>query len=293
VEKIVIDTPFIDPNVGSYARFFDGEWSKQTFKAVEKSPLKTAVDALMVAWRSANGAHMLPWLMVESLKAFAGGECRGSLRVRAGYYKQVINGISNKLADAMHYQLSVEQRASLKRAVAKIEKEAIEAQTTALAENDFDMASYWLFLTQEASEFQFSVLGTSRITYAVLFFAYEDFLANTVRTKESTYSSKDVSIKKALAKYLGQQLADFCWNDAEVELGRLVRNALAHNGGRLGPDLEKYKGRFTDVTSIDKPALRDDQFIVVDEKIQVMPGNTTYLFGVLKDRVSRIVEKVA
>ena len=39
--------------------------------------------------------------------------------------------------------------------------------------------------------------------------------------------------------------------------------------------------------------LQGDRFNVVNGKIQITPGNTRYLFGVLKDRVTRIVEEVA
>jgi hypothetical protein len=86
-------------------------------------------------------------------------------------------------------------------------------------------------------------------------------------------------------------LSDFCWKHEEVDLARLVRNALAHNGGRFGPDLEKYKTRFVGATSTAKPLLRGDQFNLVEGKIQITPDNTRHLFGVLKERVSKIIEK--
>jgi hypothetical protein len=126
-----------------------------------------------------------------------------------------------------------------------------------------------------------------------LFFAYEDFLANVIRTQEPTYSSKDRKnpIHVAFPNHFGQPLTDFCWNHDEVNLARLVRNALAHNGSRFGKDLEKYKSRFIDATDMDEVPLRGDHFNLVDGVIQITPGNTTYLFGVLKERVTKIVEE--
>jgi len=292
MDKDIIDTPLIDPNLDSYKQFFDHKWAEHMFKAVESSPLNDAVCTLMVAWRSANGSHMLPWLMAESLRSFAVGEGNGSLRYRANYSSEVIKGVVGKIESRMHHSLKIDQRRVLKRVVTKIEEEAHDAFKAAQSKMEFPLTGYWGSLTH-SSEFQFAILGTQRTNYGSLFFAYEDFLANVIRTKEPTYSSKKEYINVGLAQNFGDPLADFCWNHDEVTLARLVRNALAHNGGRFGKDLEKYKKRFTEATGTTAPVLRDDSFIIVDDKIQIVPGNTTYLFGVLKARVTKIVEELA
>src|SRR5262249_46526644 len=113
-----------------------------------------------------------------------------------------------------------------------------------------------------------------------------------IRTKESTYSSKKKPIKDAFAEHFGEPLRNYCWADPEVDLAKFVRHALAHNGGRFGTDLEKYKTRFTDAKGMQTVKLQGNQFIIVDGKIQITPGNTTYRFGVLKDRVTKIVEEL-
>jgi len=100
------------------------------------------------------------------------------------------------------------------------------------------------------------------------------------------FNSKNTPIKAALPP----ALRDYCWIDSEVDLAKLVRNALAHNGGRFGVDLEKYKDRFLDATEATDVALHDDRFLLVAGKIQITPGNTRHLFDVLKDRVTRIIE---
>lgn len=292
MEKDIIDQPIIDPNLDSYEKFFDHDWSRRIFEAVQKSPLKDAVDALMVAWRSTNGAHLLPWLMVESLKGFAEGEYKGSLQYRADYAGNVVKGIVEKLESRMQYSLKLDQRLALKRVVAKIEEEAHEALKTAQEQFEFDVAGYWNFLIH-TSEFPFCILGTQRINYGSLFFAYEDFLANVIRTKEPTYSSKKEQIKVAFARHFGMPLTDYCWNHDEVDLAKLVRHALAHNGGRFGADLEKYKTRFVDATGTPAPLVQGHMFNMVDGKIQITPCNTRHLFGVLKDRVSKMIEDLA
>ena len=59
---------------------------------------------------------------------------------------------------------------------------------------------------------------------------------------------------------------------------------------RFGNDLEKYKARFDDGTGVPHPELRGDRFVLIDSTIQITPRNTTYLFGVLKDRVTKVVQ---
>ena len=75
----VIATMTIDPHLDSYEKFFDHEVCRKIFEAARETAIEPAVDTLMLAWRFANGAHILPWLMATQLKAFAQGEGRGDL----------------------------------------------------------------------------------------------------------------------------------------------------------------------------------------------------------------------
>ncbi len=286
-----IDSEIIDPDLDSYRQFFDHAWCGHIFGLVEHSSLKPAVETLMLAWRSTDGAHRLPWLMVEQLRCFGEGEVKGSLRYRDGYFRTVVKGLSEKL-EAWTPSMNFPQRTEQRRAVTRIEEEAAQALKTAQAQVRIDVEQYWTQLIGN-SEFVFSILGLQRSNYGSLFFAYEDFLANTIRTKEPAYSSRNTPIKNALPTHFGEPLADSCWNHAEVDLARLVRNAVVHNSGRLGADLDKYKERFMDATGMSSVALQGDRFNVVNGTIQITPCNTRYLFDVLKDRVTEIVEKAA
>ena len=291
MDKDIIEVHMIDPNLDSYRQFFDLKWAERMFNEVETSPLKDAICTLMVAWRSANGSHMLPWLMAQSLKGFAENECKGSLRFRSNYSSEVVKGLVGKIDIGMRYSLNRDQHATLMHVVSKIEMEVNDALKAAHANAEFPLDDYWGFLTH-SSEFQFAILGSQRTSYNSLFFAYEDLLSNVIRTKQPTYSSKNESISVGFARHFGKPLADFCWNHDEVILAKLVRNALAHNGGRFGKDFEKYNTRFTDESGTKPPVLRNDHFIIVNGMIQIVPGNTMYLFGILKARVTEIVEKL-
>ena len=289
MEKEIIDSAIIDPNLASYEQFFDHSWCKRIFELVDRSPLQAAVDILVVAWRSTNGVHMLPWLMVQSLIRFAEGEFEAALSFRTSYSDTVVQGIVEKLETRLP-GLDFDQRTALRLAVTKIEEEAFQVLKTAKSQVNVEATGYWDLLTH-TSEFPFCILGSQHINYGSLFFAYEDFLASTIRTKEPAFSSKSNPIRGAFSKHFGAPLTDYCWNHDEVDLAKLVRHALAHNGGRYGTDLDKYKPRFVDATRTNGLPLRGDLFNIVDGKIQITPCNTKYLFSVLKDRVTRIVEE--
>ena len=194
METDTIDSEIIDPDLDSYRQFFDHAWCGHIIDLVEHSPLKPAVGTLMLAWRSTDGAHRLPWLMVEQLRCFGEGEVKGSLRYRNGYFPTVVKGISEKL-EAWTPSMSFQQRTEQRRAVARIEEGAAQALKTAQSQVRFNVEQYWTQLIGH-SEFVFCLLGLQRTNYGSLFFAYEDFLANTIRTREPTYSSRNTSIKK-------------------------------------------------------------------------------------------------
>ena len=146
MENEVMDHALIEPNLASYEQFFDHDWCKRIFGLVNNSPLKHAVDTLMVAWRSTNGVHLLPWLLIQSLREFADGEHKGSLRFRVDYSGTVVKGICDKL-EARMPTLEFSQRMALRRSVTKIEEEAFEAVKSAQSQVRFDVERYWEFIT--------------------------------------------------------------------------------------------------------------------------------------------------
>ena len=97
----VIGQTLIEPNLASYKGFFDHDWCKRIFDRVENTPLKGPIDNLMLAWRSTNGVHLLPWLLVQSLRQFADGDYKGSMQFRARYSGGIIRGICDSLEDRL------------------------------------------------------------------------------------------------------------------------------------------------------------------------------------------------
>lgn len=292
MDNEIVRRILIDPNLSSYEKFFDHNWSKDVFAAVKGSQLEGAADRLVFSWRSANGAHILPWLTIKLLTRLTLGLNDGNQLSSASYAGQFVREVVNKLEGKMDCHLNVDQRLALGRAIKTIEHDAREAVKSAgKKDQSEEMDRYWHFLLQQ-SEFQFCILGIQSITYSSLYFAYEDFLQNVVRTREPTYDSKSKSLGRALSEIFDKSFCDSCW-EGEVELARLVRNALVHNGGTFGGKLDTFQPRFVNASDTETPPIQGAIFILVDNTIQITPDNTTYLFGVLKDRVLRIVEHAA
>ena len=193
MENEIIERAIIDPNLDSYKSFFDHEWCERTFTSVATSRLKNPVDTLMSAWRRTDGIHRLPWVMVDQLRGYAEGEVGASLRYRTRYHTNVVQGLCEKL-EAWTPSLDSEQRREQRRAVVRIEESSNQALKTAKSHVPFYVSGYWDRMIGNF-EFCVSILGAQRLTYPSLFFAYEDFLASTIKAKKDpNYSSKGRNI---------------------------------------------------------------------------------------------------
>lgn len=299
VKNEIIDTPALDPNYGSYEQFFDYDWATDVFKRVENSPLKQAATDFVLACRYASEAHRLPWLSVELLRSYSEGEQKAVLAVRAEYAKPLIQRIVQKLETKMEKQLTRGTRQALTRAIKEIEKECfLEAQE--VARTKFDSTAYWDYMTNPKRDttgiIPMSIFGIQRNNYLALYFAYENLSLHVIKTKKPNFKADPpkVTISGTLDELFGT-LGKECWDD-EVDLARLVRNQLVHNGGRYNPAKfdAKYKARFIDqTTSPQVPILSGESFIVLNNKIQITASNGRHLFNVLKNRAKKMIDKAA
>jgi hypothetical protein len=294
----ILDTPILDPFYDSYQQFFDYKWADAILRRAANSPLKQAVIDFALACRYASEAHRLPWLSVELVRKYAEGERDGVIMFRARYLHRVIDGVVQKIVKKMNRTLRRDDLKALKGAVKEIEKEAFNSKGAARIK--FNTAAYWQYMTNpkqdETGIIPMSIFGIQRNNYLALYFAYEDLSLHVIRTKKSNFKADPpkVTIAGALDDFFGGTLGKECWDD-EIDLARLVRNQLVHSGGRYDAKLEKkYKNRFVaQPTSPQGPILKDQLFIVVNNKIQITAGNGRHLYDVLKERAMKMIEKAA
>jgi hypothetical protein len=148
----------------------------------------------------------------------------------------------------------------------------IDAEVRHALEKDcyeFDTESLWRSFLPN-SEFQFSPLGSQRLCYGAVYYAYEDFLLRTFKvvTGHVSYQIRADDYARDFATTFGTALSHSCWSDPAVLIALLTRHALVHNSGRV-----------TDRLSRQKHSLR-----VEDGDFQIMPSDTKALFDLLKYR---------
>src|SRR5262249_32508361 len=98
------------------------------------------------------------------------------------------------------------------------------------------------FLEQDA--FAMSVWSSQWVSYVAFYNAYEAFIVDCLKVGtglSSLRSTDKKAFNEALRTGLGRDISGPCWSHHEINIARLVRHALSHNGGRETDDLKKQK----------------------------------------------------
>jgi hypothetical protein len=264
----------IDPRVDSYKTFFDYPWSRKLDELVAGSKLEEPVFSLCVNWKSAANTHIMPWLMMHSIKAF----WEGYLRNQESFTEQAVAHLAQHVPVAMGDSLSHMKRKKLAEVMAEIGGRMKQVRE----QDDEEMSAQALFDTflrsPGGSELQLSIWGSQRIACGAVFHAYENFVSRCVslaRNEPDYRAFKFKTLYSDAKGAFGEQTADYCLTDQAVELVRLVRNALAHHGGKETDDLKGLPH------GVD----------VEDGVLQIMPDDNRRFFDELKDRVFKLADK--
>jgi hypothetical protein len=306
----IVDNVLLDPHYDSYTAFWDKQWGETMLQRADKSPLRQPVRDFVALCRYSSEAHRLPWLAVELIRSYAEGEMKGLIQFRDQYSDSVVRKVVQRIEKEMSERLDHHGRKTLNHAVRKIEKETF-GEAKQKFKLHLDAKRFWDYLIdptrlidgpEPSAIIPMSIFGIQRNIFLGLFFAYEDLSLHVIKSKDPTFKvepkkgTKDaITIESGLNDNFGGTLGSECW-DEEVDLTRLVRNQLVHNGGRYHSKLDKYKAKgrfFTEPDTKAHPVLKNDMFLVVTDKIQILPGNTRHLFNVLKVRALKMIDKAA
>jgi len=263
----------IDPRVAAYKTFFDHAWSRKLDELAAGSKLAEPVFSLCMNWKSAANTHLMPWLMIENLKSF----WEGFLRGQESYSERAVAHLAQHVPAAMGDSLSNMKRKKLAEVMTEIGRRMKQVREQDGEEID-PQALFETFLNGPGgSELHLSIWGSQRIVFGAVYHAYENFVSRCVglARNEPDYRSSNIKALHADARAaFGDTTADYCLTDPPVDTARLVRNALAHHGGKETDQLKKVPH------GVD----------VVDGVLQVMPDDNRRLFDTLKDRVFKLVE---
>jgi hypothetical protein len=267
----------IDDRLESYKSFFDHAWAEGMFHLVDGTKLAEPVFLLLMNWRATANTHLLPWLMIHSIRGFE----KGYLRPKEGLSEKIIRGLMKRIPDETADFLSMTSRKKLAKVIRKLGEQLDEVHEVVQDVEPEEMNVNKLFggfiWGHGGSEMQFSLWGSQRICYGAVFHAYEDFITQCVglaRNDPDYQVFKWKSLASHAKDAFGQAIADYCLTDQPVEIARLVRNRLAHNGGKICKELEALPHGIE----------------VANDILQIKPVDNHKLFAMLKERVRLLAE---
>jgi hypothetical protein len=266
---------FVDDPLESYQTFFDHTWVENIDTMVAGTKLERPIFNLCVSWKAAANTCILPWLICDSVSEFSVGFTMG----REPFAAQVIEACAKRLPNEMS-RLSNMQRKELIAAVKKIGTELRDRLAQQAHEFTVSANQMWMaFLNGAgASEFRLSIWGSQRTAFGAIYHAYENLLREAVSLASGRPQYKVRKVSTLLtdcANLFGQPIADMCLADPDVRAARLVRNALAHNGGKETAELCGVAHGIR----------------LENGELQIMAPDTRRLFDLLKVRVFKLAEK--
>ena len=228
----IVHNIVVDERLESYTTFFDHAWAASIDNLAIGTKLETPVFDLLVNWRAAANTCILPWITCTSVSGFSTGYAMS----REPFALQLINACAKRIPEEMP-GLSNMRRKELSAAIRKIGDEqralfAKQAQEVTVAAD-----AMWNALLNGAAahEFRLSIWGSQRLSFGAIYHAYENFIREAVGLAFgiSDYRAANILVLlKDCEGSFGKPIADLCLADSDVEAARLVRNSLAHNGGK-------------------------------------------------------------
>lgn len=264
-----------DDRLASYETFFDHQWAKDIRKLVSGTRLEPPVDSLTFHWKSVANAHLMPWLITESLRNWA----RGFLLAHPPAGVQLVEAIQRRLVSELGDAVSRRCKKTLSAAVDRMARDVLAKGATAkeAAAGGIRSTDIWSeFIDQP--EFVLSICGSQRLCYAGVYFAYENFVRQCTSlatgTDEVEYRNGFTKQREDMENVFGKPTTD-CVADKYVNNARLVRNALVHAGGRISDELRRISHGLA----------------VEDGVLQIMATDTSKLSEQLKSRASKLAEQ--
>ena len=270
----------IDPNIESYKSFFDHEWAEKLAKLTDGTPLEEHVFIFLLNWRSTANAQFMPWLMMNSIRSIWQSYLRPQPTFTDKMIKQIVEMVPNMLTEHVSKTVAEKVTKQIRPKVLEALKkgeEAAQADEPSLMKPQ-NMFQYFL-QGQGSEELYFAIFGAQRICYGNIFHEYENFVKRCVGLvkKDPDYRAPNwKTLNKDVEAEFGKPIADYCLKDQPVETGRLIRNCLAHGGGKLSTD---------DITALPKGSYEE-----IGGFVRIIPIHNRALFDALKERAMKLAE---
>jgi len=262
----------IELRLDLYRDFFDRDWFEKRTDETRGTSLYQPVFDLGAAWRYAANTHVLPWLLATMVQ----GATEMNVNTTEPFGKKYIADVRNVLVERMGDSIRNMQRKRIQRELEAIYEEAYAITVTARASAP-DMM--WQNMLQN-SEFRFALVGSQRLCYGAIYYAYEDFLTRCVGLAKGITDFRlfrRADFQREITAEFGAAVCDQCWDNVDINLARVTRHALVHNGCRINREFNEA------LKAVKRP------LEVSDDEIQIMAPDTSSLFHLLKDRASQLI----
>ena len=145
----------------------------------------------------------------------------------------------------------------------------------AKAKTDFPIEPIWAEFMNDTA-FRLSLWSSQRIAFVAFYNAYEVFLVDCLKmaTGLTSLRTQMEEFRKGLRNALRDDIADPCWFHPEINIARLVRHALSHNGGRQTSHLQKQKHGIK----------------LIGEELQIVPEDNHRMLRRLRKAVEKVIE---
>ena len=264
----------IELRLDSYKDFYDRAWFEKWTGETRGTALYQPVFDLGAAWRYAANTHVLPWLLATMVQEAT----EMNLNTTEPFGKKYVAHVHERLVKRMGSSLRKAQQHLLRKELDVIYEE-VEAAAVAVAPHRFVPDATWQMMLQN-SEFRFALIGSQRSCYGAVYYAYEDFLTRCVglakREPDYRWFKRQV-FERDITDQFSTAIRQQCWDDSDIQLARLARNALVHRGCRVDDEFREAQKAAT------------HPLVVCDDEIQIMAPDTSSLFRLLKDRATVLI----
>jgi hypothetical protein len=262
-----------EANIKSYEGYIPDDWGEKTIGPIpEGTVLERLLLDLAISWRSASYTAQMPATTIRAMHAAALGRSKfvspdSSI---VAFSERIIGQLAQQVPEI------VENGALHARLISELATISTDFPDRAMAvKNEYPIEPIWAEFMNE-TPFRLSLWASQRIAFVAFYNAYEAFIVDCLKvgTGRSQLRSTDKKpFNEALRKALCKDVSEACWFNPEINIARLVRHALSHNGGRETEDLKKQKHGVK----------------VIGEELQVMPEDNHKMLHRLRKAVEEVV----
>jgi hypothetical protein len=262
-----------DPDIKAYQDYIPEDWGKNTIGPLpEGTVLERLVLDLGLSWRCTSYTAQMPATSIKAMHAAAVG--RGKFvspdSSIVAYSDRILAKLSRQVPELVENSaLRARIQAALVTVTAEFRDEA------AAVKEDYPVEPIWADFMQDTF-FRLSLWGSQRVAYVAFYNAYEAFLVECLKVGKGVSrlrSTDKAAFNDALRTALSRDMTSPCWSHHEINIARLVRHALSHNGGRVTEHLKKQKHGVE----------------LVGDMLQIMPPHIHRMLRQLRNAVEKVI----